>query len=352
LFHFSALLFRSLFRWMSLMSMSSMARSPLVRRRMRIAFTLIELLVVIAIIAILIALLLPAVQQAREAARRTQCKNGLKQLGLAMHNYHDVFKRFPNGSTGSSNGVGTGTYGWAWSMRLLPYIDQAPLFNQLDVGNGLEVPHTALTNPDDFTTAAAGSKEALLTTQIAVFMCPSANGARVNKYQKNLGTLMYGLNNAYIDSGKPFVSFTIGDMSDGTSNTVMFGEKALMEGKMVGIGTNWATAIPCSGRVHIVAAQCKMNVPFDGTHTGATNCYSENATPVNLVTRANVISPHVGGAHLTMSDGAVRFVSENINANSCLGSGSLYQNCTSGTPANYTWQNLFHPSDGNPIGEF
>lgn len=92
------------------------------------AFTLIELLVVIAIIAVLIALLLPAVQQAREAARRTQCKNNIKQLGLAMHNYHDTYNRLP---CGAFTGIGgTDTAGMVWLRSLLPNIDQANSFNQ------------------------------------------------------------------------------------------------------------------------------------------------------------------------------------------------------------------------------
>ena len=95
-------------------------------------FTLIELLVVIAIIAILIALLLPAVQQAREAARRTQCKNNLKQVGLALHNYHDVALSFPIGSNASNtNSNGDGHWGVSWWARILPYADQAPLYNTL-----------------------------------------------------------------------------------------------------------------------------------------------------------------------------------------------------------------------------
>ncbi len=106
-------------------------------RRAR-AFTLIELLVVIAIIAILIALLLPAVQQAREAARRTQCKNNMKQIGLALHNYHDTFNMFPYANGGAASTVNSNltimtTYrnqtGW---VLLLPYFDQAPLFNTLN----------------------------------------------------------------------------------------------------------------------------------------------------------------------------------------------------------------------------
>jgi prepilin-type N-terminal cleavage/methylation domain-containing protein len=97
----------------------------------RKAFTLIELLVVIAIIAVLIALLLPAVQQAREAARRTQCKNNLKQLGLALHNYHDTANTFPPGWIGKSSGNYSG---FGWNSMLLPYVDQGPLYNILSQG--------------------------------------------------------------------------------------------------------------------------------------------------------------------------------------------------------------------------
>src|SRR5512135_2886366 len=108
------------------------------RRLRRHGFTLIELLVVIAIIAVLVALLLPAVQQAREAARRSQCKNNLKQIGLALHNYHDIANRFPaaiigsgraNAQTAPPRGVGptvVNTTGW---VAMLPQLDQAPLYN-------------------------------------------------------------------------------------------------------------------------------------------------------------------------------------------------------------------------------
>src|SRR5262245_54986464 len=102
--------------------------------RARHGFTLIELLVVIAIIALLIALLLPAVQQAREAARRTQCKNNLKQIGLALHNYHDAHLVFPSGWIGVENGVHDveGGSGFGWGTMLLPMIENGGTFSQFN----------------------------------------------------------------------------------------------------------------------------------------------------------------------------------------------------------------------------
>ena len=126
--------------------------------RRRIGFTLIELLVVIAIIAILIALLLPAVQQAREAARRTQCKNNLKQIGLALHNYHDVYNMLPAGAYWNvpldTNCPAANHQKGSIMIRLLPYIDQAPLFNQWnfnacdsDAERDAAEPHAARDDP-------------------------------------------------------------------------------------------------------------------------------------------------------------------------------------------------------------
>ena len=129
------------------------------RLRRHQGFTLIELLVVIAIIAVLIALLLPAVQQAREAARRTQCKNNMKQLGLSMHNYESTFNQFPMAAVWNVDASGSNlTYGQSWGMALLPYMDQAPLFNGFDNSQPIW----------------SGAKNlSLIATSLPAFVCPS-----------------------------------------------------------------------------------------------------------------------------------------------------------------------------------
>ena len=139
----------------------------------RQGFTLIELLVVIAIIAVLVSLLLPAVQQAREAARRSQCKNNLKQIGLALHNYHDTHSTFPAGyySWVTNNGSGPAwanidpdtwdaAPGWGWGTMLLPFLDQAPLYNQLNLNRS----------------CWDGVNAAGVITTLPVFLCPTASG--------------------------------------------------------------------------------------------------------------------------------------------------------------------------------
>jgi prepilin-type processing-associated H-X9-DG protein len=136
----------------------------------------------------------------------------------------------------------------------------------------------------------------------------------------------------------------IDDIGDGTSNTILLGEKALMDGPFIAIGSMWGATRSCNLSITIVAAQCKMNTPFDGTWNNTTNCYAENTTPINLITRAVAASPHEGGCHFALADGSVKFISENVQANPTLGSSSA--------TGNYVYQNLFNPNDGNPIGEF
>jgi len=217
----------------------------LTSRRRRLAFTLIELLVVIAIIAVLIALLLPAVQQAREAARRTQCKNNLKQLGLALHNYHDTFNRLPvthfnvnqPGATWDQQEKGT------YFCRLLPFIEQAPLFQLIDFKK-LQV------DPQK----DAGGVRLIRNYTIPVFMCPSdgspdqwgGDRAKTN-YAMSIGSQALPANPASPCTGYPGNVFgtgptghanseqgtdvsgiisrfnwsaKFGDISDGLSNTI------------------------------------------------------------------------------------------------------------------------------------
>ncbi len=143
-----------------------MTRSP-----SRRGFTLIELLVVIAIIAVLIALLLPAVQQAREAARRTQCKNNLKQFGLAVHNYHDTHNRFPSAAfwtDANRDGTPDSDCGhWAWGVMIMPFLEQGNLYQQLNPGARTPLQaHTAV--------------QGILKTSLPIFQCPSDDGAPNN----------------------------------------------------------------------------------------------------------------------------------------------------------------------------
>ncbi len=192
--------------------------SPVVRRH---GFTLIELLVVIAIIAVLVALLLPAVQQAREAARRSQCKNNLKQIGLALHNYESSFTRFPPSM--AINPMVTTNASWSVHGRIAPYLDQAALFNQIDLQKSWSDPVNA--------SVVSGFR-------VPVYVCPSdakSDFARstsgVNLYSTN-----YGVNLGswfYYDptTGRggdglfyPNSSTRIGDITDGASNTLLASE--------------------------------------------------------------------------------------------------------------------------------
>ncbi|MCA8995460.1 MAG: DUF1559 domain-containing protein [Planctomycetaceae bacterium] len=210
-------------------------RRPLLPVRPRhLGFTLIELLVVIAIIAILIALLLPAVQQAREAARRTQCKNHLKQIGLAIHNYQDVNRKFPPSATIDLSVTSTGNNGsWSVHGRILPYLEQGSLYNQVDLSTAW-----------DFQQAIDGLK-------IPVYACPSdprSDEARdPGSGRPHLYPTTYGFNFGtwfIFDpaTGRggdgmfyPNSSLSFRDVTDGTSNTLLASEvKAWTEYKRNG----------------------------------------------------------------------------------------------------------------------
>lgn len=258
----------------------------LIRTRKRRGFTLIELLVVIAIIAILIALLLPAVQQAREAARRTQCKDNLHNIGIAFHNYHEIFNMFPAGCQSSAPISTTRT--WTWSAMILPQLEQGNLYKRFNVGTR---------------TAAAPSAN---RTLVAVFVCPTAtdgnlNANRGNHAKSNYCGVGYGQIGSSLREGifpgvNNFTKFR--DITDGTSNTLMIGEKVW--GRISGSGTNYKGA-------QIVSCR-------SAGWNGARDQINEGSRRINGTNIWAFVSQHTGGAHFLLGDGKVTFISENINA--------------------------------------
>jgi len=327
------------------------------RRR---GFTLIELLVVIAIIAVLIALLLPAVQQARESARRTQCKNNFKQLGIALHNYHDTYSVFP----ASGYAVGVGNYDYITGgttpaipkqsntsgfVMLLPFFDQASMYQKWSFDDaaswnfqyGLYNAGTVLGNPD--VNAPISRKVMPMLT------CPSDNGG---PNYTGVGSTAYSIsatqpggyrssyefsveyNDYYYDhrwmvlgmAQRPLFGTdtrtSIRDMTDGTSNTAAMTEQC--REKYNGTVTGW------SYRSHVNIGIDLSWVPINSW------CYppgsNTNCLPGRLGQWATAGSLHTGGCHVLLGDGAVRFVSENIDAT--------------------TRQRLATISDGQTVGEF
>lgn len=349
------------------------------------AFTLIELLVVIAIIAVLIALLLPAVQNAREAARRAQCKNHLKQLGLALHSYESANRVFPMGYQGAhttSGNIGCGK-GWNWTTSILPELDQSAIWSRIDFG-------TPMDNPANFDSTTG---KFLFQQSIPVFSCPS-DGSRPKEAKDHKGNLhatcsYMGNNGAYLDftyfrdyqpqdliklSGMMIVGFSpsVKQVVDGMSNTIMVGESSWSKAS-VKAGTYGSVTIAEDAGFNllygaqVVTAQnsgCGSNPtgqttndvrnemamygtragmmginkqdlagrlragwsPFTGN--GSFNTALPNDASAALITGMTnpsstdsgdlgFSSDHAGGAHFLMCDGAVKFISENIEHTRC-----------------------------------
>jgi prepilin-type N-terminal cleavage/methylation domain-containing protein/prepilin-type processing-associated H-X9-DG protein len=331
-----------------------MMRSSHVRCR---GFTLIELLVVIAIIAILIALLLPAVQQAREAARRTTCKNNLHNIGLAMHNYHDVYKAFPYSCWDDDS--------YGWGTFLLPYLDQAPLFNSINFAGAASEPdnsgsawpgnvqnvwdtNNTPTHDGDGASGDVTNLSAPIRTPLEVYTCPSsitesrfnANLPAKSDYLASNGVAEDGMFRRITDGLDPVTGTAsknnvvrIRDIRDGTSNTIAIGEAHDVDGaRGTAPGTGFERARNSFGYWvgalwHDEDVQRKMdnfmNVGGDDDGFG---------------------SIHDGGCHFVMGDGSVRFISENINS------------APESVGANFaiwgTWQRLGSVAENQVVGEF
>ena len=331
------------------------------RRRLK-GFTLIELLVVIAIIAILIALLLPAVQQAREAARRSQCKNNLKQLGLAMQTYHDASNQFAQmiwqspWRAGQIGGVNDWTHGsrGSWMCRILPYVDQAPLAK----GMNYEWVNAGGRQPAELQSDPSGKRYSSYV--IPTYIClsdasPTHNGdpnyaksnygiSAGNSYMNTQGDC--GQNNRGNSFGIGVTHHADGDLAshasgialrgpwgasikqltDGTSSTILVGEglpqctdhmwAGWMHFNNVWLTTtapiNWPTH--CQGRARVTET-------ITGCHDWNDHGYSQGFK-----------SDHKGGAHVVMADGSVRFINQTIEW--------------------LTYQRLGERRDGKPVSEF
>jgi len=329
----------------------------LFRRR---AFTLIELLVVIAIIAILVALLLPAVQQAREAARRSQCKNNMKQLGVALHNYHDVHTCLPLGCTAAGGTIGGNqnqTRRFSAYLGLLPYIDQAPLYDAT----------MANLEPRGGNTAPWQNGVPCVTAKLPSIRCPSdpdsgvdARKAHTNYFfshgdnawdqnsawNGNGGRGIRGMFTCIKNNGQGGKARNFRDVSDGLSNTIAMGEHIVAKDNADRIDQGITTTTVSNGgrrRPHLLS--CKASVGADGRYTNKGNNNGSKLagtrafdgappfTTVNTILPPNgpsckhqnnnahdrdgvftMSSQHIGGVHVLMGDGAVKFIGNSIDS--------------------------------------
>jgi prepilin-type N-terminal cleavage/methylation domain-containing protein len=353
------------------------------RRNRQRGFTLIELLVVIAIIAILIALLLPAVQQAREAARRSDCKNKLKQLGIALHNYHETYKMFVYRKGGTANGANNNLGNRnrkSGFIALLPFIDQAPLFEQIRAGDGTVAP--------DGPCGWCGWSRWDVTTPWLI--CPSDGSTgemrRVTNYVFSVGDTANNHRDAQVNRG--VFAFRrcvkIADITDGASNTVLMSEvvRPSSTGRSIGIGSQTQpTKFDGSDQGSIAAPQTTppgncLTLVSQGLYTdpsvvknrrgsnswdgqteyvgfntilppNAPSCLSAN---VNGDSQHGWLPPqsrHPGGVHCLLGDGAVRFISENIDT------GNLGATAVGQGPSPYgVWGALGSKAGRDVVGDF
>lgn len=267
-------------------------------------FTLVELLVVIAIIGLLVALLLPAVQAARESARRSQCANNLKQIGLALHNYHDVQNAFPNSDTGGSIGRASAF------TPILPYLEQAPAYSLYDFSLGNSDP----------------ANMRVVSQQLAVYLCPSAvmrrqvpdaNGCDANNRAPGTYAVCTGNDNPYgtltgaIPNNGAIIEHGSGvtrmrDILDGTTQTLLAGESAWNFPDFL------FTSGPCSGQVRWGFTYWSSPYPLSTAFT-TQGMLNPRLMQGNSMRLANFRSDHAAVLNFLFCDGSVKVVGENID---------------------------------------
>lgn len=340
-------------------------------------FTLVELLVVIAIIGVLIALLLPAIQAAREAARRSQCANNLHQLAVAVHNYADSHRTFPPGFiTGAPQDDSAPEPSlWSWGAMLLPFVEQAPLHNLLKVGSR--------TLQENLQTPAG---LAALQTPLGTFMCPSDTGPALNDFNEayapdpsNPQAVHYRrqvtpdgsarvaiAKSNYVGVACSSVSTTpaidpapygpatgvffensatqFSEITDGTSNTLMLGERPFRIGDL-NVGA--ANALGFSPLLSEFSSRnraitCVLGIPYYGINhsSGNTNDVHESRAFHSL---------HPGGAMFALCDGSTRFLSQTIDYNPKTVPSSTLKN---GAWVDSTLERLCAKNDGQPLADF
>ena len=306
-----------------------MKDQPSARHVLARGFTLIELLVVIAIIAILIALLLPAVQQAREAARRSECKNKLKQIGLALHNYHDMHRTLPPGEIIAHNTTAcpTGTTGnpdaqrAPWTVQILPFLDETPRYAAFEMGAGFSS-FSNVTSPN-------------LTRQLqrlSKFQCPSDPNAKEGIPNTNYRGVQGGgaVGDAVCTASTHRVWFRngalhtnssvrLGDITDGTSNTFLVGEtRWYITSENWSAMASWASGTHISGGgnhllMTLTAAVDQINDPFFDFNPGV-KFPSDGVAGNGFGTTSRCFgSLHTGGCHFVLADGSVHFLSDSMN---------------------------------------
>ena len=346
--------------------------------RRRGGFTLVELLVVIAIIGILIALLLPAVQAAREAARRSQCTNHLKQAGLALHNYNDTYGRLPamRGGTqipGSSDWTKHNNGQLSGWIPLLPYMEQGPLYDQIRAGGT----YKGITyNP--FGPAAWDTSYPPFLQQVPTLRCPSDPADRTNpageqgrsNYAFSVGDTIRDNANDKTNRGV-FAAYrytSLAEVTDGTSNTVAIAERATSKG---GMAIRGGTATSVGATIRDNPTTCLAKAGSDGNYVSGTSVISiagrtwadgrpaalamTTVLPPNSPSCLNgandwewgifsAASYHPGGANALMLDGSVHFIPETINT----GNLSAPQ-VGSGTSPYGVWGALGSMNGGEPV---